>query len=362
MFSLFKSSTHAVDSSVGIDIGTTTIKAAELSGNGRGSYILSNYALLEVAGHLDHFNNALQSSSLRPLDSDLISYLTMIRTKAGFKTNHVIASLPSFTAFTTVLEVPLMSAGETDKSLSAQARDYIPIPISEVTIDWIKIGEKTYPDGSKKQQIFLVSIPNEKIESYTAMFGKAGFIMDGFEVEHISVARAVTTGNKQAMLIIDIGGRSTTFTVAKNGISLFAGQTDFSSGSLTQALATALNINPRRADTLKRQTPIVGGGGSHELSTIMVPIIDVILNEATRTRTGFETAFNEKIAGVILAGSGANMPGFDQYLTSQLNLPVTVADPLSSIGYPPEIATFSKQLGSTLTVAIGLALKKLTKS
>lgn len=361
MFSLFKSSTHAGDASVGIDIGTTSIKAVELSGNGKGSFSLSNYALLEVAGHLDHFNNALQSSSLRPLDSDLISYLSIMRSKANFKTNHVVASMPSFTAFTTVLEVPLMSTGETDKSISVQAKDYIPVPITEVSLDWIKIGEKTYPDGTKKQQVFLVSIPNEKIESYTNLFGKAGFILDGFEVEHVSIARALTAGTKQPLLIIDIGGRSTTFTVAKNGISLFAGQTDFSSGSLTQALATALNISTRRADTLKRQTTIVGGGGSHELSTIMVPIIDVILNEATRTRTGFEAAFNEKIAGVILSGSGANMPGFDEYLTGQLNLPVTIANPFGTIGYPPEIAVFRKQLGASLTVAIGLAMKKLNQ-
>jgi type IV pilus assembly protein PilM len=253
-----------------------------------------------------------------------------------------------------------MSAGETTRSLTSQARDYIPVPIEQVSLDWIKIGEKTHADGSRRQLIFLVSIPNEKIESYATIFGKAGFILDGFEVEHISTARALTPGLKQPLLIVDIGGRSTTFTVAKNGVALFAGQTDFSSSSLTQALATALNISPRRADNLKRQTTIVGGGGSHELSTILVPIIDVILNEANRTRMSYEQAFGEKIAGVILAGSGGNMPGFDSYLASQLNLPVTVSNPLSHIGYPPEIAAFSKQLGSTLTVAIGLALKKLT--
>lgn len=361
MFSLFKSSTHQGEVSLGIDIGTTTIKAAELSGNGKGAYTLSNYATLEVAGHLDHFNNALQSSSLRPLDTDLISYLSIIKEKGNFKTNHVTASLPSFASFTTVMEAPLMSSGETNRSLSAQAKEYIPVPMSKVTLDWIKIGEKIYPDGTKKQRVFLVSVPNEKIESYTSIFGQAGFILDGFEVEHVSVARALTANINEPTLVMDIGGRSSTFTVAKKGICMFAGQTDFSSSSLTQALATALGINPRRADTLKHQTTIIGGGGSHELSTIMVPIIDVILNEAGRTRTSFEAAFNEKVTSVILAGSGANMPGFGAYLTSQLNLPVSVANTLTNVGYPPEISAFSAQLGATLTVAIGLALKKFTK-
>jgi len=357
MFSLFKNSSTEIVS-VGVDIGTSSIKAVELTGNGKGVNSLSNYALLEVTGHLDHFNNALQSSNLRPLESDLISYLSIIKEHARFKTNHVAVSLPSFSAFTTVLEVPAASAGEISKTVATQVQEYIPLPANDVTFEWIPIGTKSYPDGAKKQQIFLVSIPNEKIENYTKVFNQAGFILDSVEVEHVSIARALSTSFKEPTLIIDIGGRSTAMTIVKKGVALFAGQTDFSSNSLTQALATALNISPRRADSLKRQTTIVGGAGNHELSTILIPIIDVILSEAKRTQDGFESTFSEKVASVIISGSGANMPGFQEYLSTRLNLPVIVADPLSEISFPPEMSAFSKPLGTTLTVAIGLALKK----
>jgi type IV pilus assembly protein PilM len=360
MFSLFKS-THSRSVALGIDIGTTNIKVAELTESAAGTYALSNYAILETSGHLEHFNNALQSSSLRPLDSDLISYLTLLKQNNSFKTDRAVASLPPFAALTTLIEIPMMSPGDTNKSLSVQVKDYLPVPINEVTLDWIKIGEKTYPDGTKKQQVFLVSIPNEKIENYARIFGQAGFILDGFEVEHVSLARALTRGVAAPTLIIDIGGRSTSFTVAKGGVALFAGQTDFSSNSLTQALATALNISPRRADVLKQQTVIVGGGGGHELSTILVPIIDVILSEANRALTGFQNTFHEKITSVLVAGGGASMPGLDTYLAKQLALPVTVANALTKVGYPPEIGPFSKELGSSLSVAIGLALKKLIR-
>lgn len=359
MFSLFRSTKARGEYALGIDIGTTSIKAVELKAEHKQIYMLTNYAMLEVVGHLEHFNNALQSSSLRPLEQDLINYLSLIKKESHFNTNHVIASLPSFAAFTTLLELPAGSPAEIGKSLSVQARDYIPLPLEEVMLDWIPIGTKTYPGGEKKQQIFLISIPHEVVERYTSLFSSAGFILDSFEVEHVSIARALTRAAKSATLIIDIGGRSTTFTVAKNGITLFAGQTDFSSNSLTQALATALNINPRRADKLKRETAIISGGGSHELSAILIPIIDVILNEAQRIRSGFENSFAEKIESLVLSGGGANMPGFSQYLTSQLNLPVQVAAPWTEIATPPEIEGFRSKLGTTLTVALGLALKKL---
>lgn len=358
--SLFSHS-HSSSVSLGIDIGTTNIKAAELSATGKDSFQLSNYAILETAGNLDHVNNALQSSSLKPLESDLVSYLQLLQREAKFKTNKVTVSLPAFTAFTTLLEMPEMGSKETVQSLTTEAKHYIPIPISTATLDWIKVGEKIYPDGSKKQLIFLVSIPNEKIETYHDIFAKAGLQLEAYEIENMSSVRALTWKLATPHLIIDIGGRSTALSVGTQGLLKYSGQTDFSSGSMTQALATALNVSARRADVLKRQTQIVGQGGNHELSTILIPIIDVIINEANRIKSGFESSYAQKVEGVIIAGSGANMPGFDSYLAKQFGLPVTTANPLGPLAFPPEITSFSKELSATLTVAIGLALKNLLR-
>lgn len=350
---------HHSNTALGIDIGTTSIKAAEVTSNGKGVFTLSNYALLEISGHLEHFNNTLQSSSLKPLESDIIDYLKLLKSKANFKTNHVTVSLPAFSAFTTLLELPMANSKETAQSLSQVAKNYIPIPIATANLDWIKVGEKTYPDGAKKQRIFLISIPNDRIEAYTQMFARAGFQIDSFEVENRSATRALTFKTDSPQLIIDIGGRSTSISVGQKGIIKYSGQTDFSSDSLTQALSSALNINPRRADTMKRQIPIIGQGGNHELSTILIPVIDVILNEAKRIVTGFESSYGQKIAGVILTGSGSNMPGFDAYVAEQMHLPVSSGNALTNCAYPVELESFAKHLGPTLTVAIGLALKNL---
>lgn len=342
---------------LGVDIGTTSIKAVELSKSSKGVFTLSNYALMEAYGHLERFNSALQSSSLKLLDSDIVSYLKVMMEKGGFSTKRVVASLPAFAAFTTLLELPLMSDREIGQSIAFQAKNYVPLPITTVTLDWIKVGEKQEPNGIKKQQVFLISVANEQIEKYTNIFRQAGLTLEALEIEGISVARSLTIGKPKPMLIIDIGGRSTALSVAQNGFLKFAGQTDFSSGSLTQSLATALNIGPRRAEDLKRQTLLMGGAGEQELSTIMVPIIDAILNEAKRVRTGFENGYRDQVAGVILAGSGANLLGLDKYASKQLGLPVTIADPLEHIAYPPEIAPIMKKLGPTLANAIGLGIK-----
>ncbi len=346
--------------SVGVDIGTTSIKAVELS-RIQGGIMLSNYCQIENTGYLERFNNSLQSSNLKPLESDLISYLTVLRQKGGLKTNRVSASIPAFVPLTTLLELPMMSSHDTLNSIPEAAKNYIPLPISTVTLRYIKVGEKTYPDGTKKQQVFLISIPNERIESYHRIFSQAGLELQDIEIEQESISRALTGFNSEPTLIIDIGGRSTAISVAEKGVLEYAAQTDFSSGSLTQALANALNISERRADQLKRQTLIIGKGGDHELSTIMIPIIDVIISEAQRVKTGFEKGYNRSIKKVLLAGSGANMPGFESYLAQQMQLAVSTGNALKSVSYPPELEPIAPLLGSTLAVAIGLALKSYGK-
>lgn len=352
--SLFKGGTY-----LGVDIGTTSIKVVELQKSGRGIFTLVNYAILETSGHLERFNNALQSSNLKLLDTDIIAYLKLLTRRTKFKTNRVNASLPSFSAFTTLLELPVMSDHEITQTVKFQSRNYIPLPISTVTIDWLKVGEREAPDGSRKQQVLLISVPNEQVEKYTDIFQQVGLTLETLEIEGISQARALTIGVEKPMLIIDIGGRSTTISVAKNGALKFTGQTDFASGSITHALGAGLSISDRRAEDLKRQTQLMGAGGEHELSTIMIPIVDVIINEANRVKSNFEGSYQEGIAGVLLSGAGANMNGLDAYIGQQLKLPAKRANPFENINYPPEIEPLAHTLGPTLTTAIGLCLKNL---
>jgi len=343
---------------VGIDIGTTSIKVVELTPTGKNKYYLSNYAVLETTNQFQHFNNSIQSSSLKPLESDLVSYLTLIKKELNLGSK-VYVSLPAFTSFTTIIEVPMASNKNIGKILSTSTENYIPLPVSTVTFDWKKVRENK---ESKTETIFVASTPNEKIENYYQIFKNSGFELEGYEIENIALARALTRKKSKPTLIIDIGGRSTSITIGESGMILYAGQTDFSSGSFTQALANALNISPRRANELKKTTLIVGGGGDHELSTVLIPLIDAILKEVVRIQEGFEKTFKSKVEEIVLAGAGINMPGLAEYITTKFNLPVVKANPLKEdITYSPEIEPINEKLGATLATAIGLALKKYDK-
>lgn len=353
---------HAARSiGVGVDIGTTSIKLVELQRMGE-TITLTNYAFLELSERGNALNNALQSSSLHPLAEDLGNFLLLLRRKMQPHEKRVTFALPTFIAQTALLDIP--QPGQSAKSLTQAvmqtAGSYLPLPLAETTIQWSEIGETTGADGTRQKKILFMAIPTERIDGYRSIVARAGFTPEEGELESISVARALTYKRDEPTLIIDIGGRSSTCTVAKQGKAYAVSQTDFSSDSATQAVAQALSISPKRAESLKRQSAVRLDAGNHELSTIITPIIGAILTEADRVKKIFEEATGEQLKKVLLCGAGSQLSGLEPYVSARLNLPAAHASAIGeTIMYPPELHAIVPELNAHLTVAIGLALKNL---
>ena len=270
----------------------------------------------------------------------------------------VVASLPSFTTFITLLEMPTMSAEDTAKAVVFQARQYIPLPVSEVTIDWLKVGEREDEEGVKKQQILLTSVPNERIRSYQSIFKAAGLKLIALEIESFSLARSLIANDPTPTILVDIGGRSTNIAVIDKSFWKYNGRTDFAGASLTQAIASGINIDIRRAEELKKRRGLTGAGGEYELSTLMFPYLDVIIEEVRRVKDFYEKEYLGKIERIILAGGGANLLGIENYFTERLGLPSVRGNPFGKINYPPQLEPVVNDLGPCLSVAIGLGIRQ----
>jgi len=357
-FGFFRKLTGSPPAYLGIDIGTNSIKVVQLERD-RGKAKLVDYAIFEATDHLERVNTALQTSALKLYDQEIADYLKLIIGKSRFIAKEVIASLPPFAVFSTVIDVPPMPPKELEQTLLFKAKQYVPLPMETVTIDWVKVGEKTAGDGTSLQQIFLVSLPNDQVQKYKRIFQLAGLNLTALEVEGFSLARALTRGDDEPVLIVDIGARSSTFLVARNGLLKSMGQSDFAGGSLTQSLASGLGINVRRAEDLKKQKGLTGLGYApeEELSTLLLPLLDVIISEVKRVKEGYESSYQQAVKKVILTGGGANLPGIEKYFSDQLGAVIVKANPFSQMQFSPKLEPLVSNIGPLLSVAVGLALK-----
>ncbi|MBI4094193.1 MAG: type IV pilus assembly protein PilM [Candidatus Liptonbacteria bacterium] len=345
---------------LGVDIGTTSIKVVEAR-RGRPLPELVNYGMLEASDYAGRTTSALQTSSLKLFEQETAELLGMTLAEMKPKSKEAFASLPLFSVFTTVLDFPEMSDAEIVKSIGFQARQYIPLPLSEVALEWMRVGN--YEDGQGKRHIavLLMSIPKEQIQKYRRMFQAVGLHLRALEVEPISAVRSLVGIDPASAVIVDIGSRSTAITFAERGRLTYSVQSDFAGASLTQALATSLHIHPRRAEELKKEKGVLGGGADYELSTILVPFLDVIINEVKKAQFSYAAQLPSasKPERVILTGGSANLPGLDAYFKRELGLPVGRAAPFGAFAYPELLEPVAKELNPFFSVGLGLVLRQL---
>ena len=346
---------------LGVDIGTTSIKVVELE---RGKQIprLVNYAALESQGSLMRTNRAFQTSTLKIFEDEVAEFLALTLHKMQPTTREVVASIPNFAAFMTPIRFPKMSPGELAQSMVLQAKQYIPMPISEVAIDWITVGEYKDENDTVYTHVFLIAVEQEQIRRYQHIFARAGLSLRALEVEALSVARALTANDPTPALILDIGSRATSLTIAEAGQPKFTSQSDFAGASLTQAISESLAINPLRAEELKRERGIMNTAPNYELSTIMAPFLDATIQEVRRALASYETQFSSarKVERIILTGGGANLLGIEKYFAPRFTIPVVKATPLARCEHSGTMEPIIPLLNPLMSVAVGLALRNLS--
>jgi type IV pilus assembly protein PilM len=271
-----------------------------------------------------------------------------------------IASIPVFGAFTTILKFPKMSDNELKQALIFEAKQYVPLPVSELAFDWQKIGEYEDEKGFKFNAVLLIAIPQDLIKKYQKIFHDAGLSLLALEIEPISLIRSLIFGDKTPTILVDIGSYTTSISLVKDGLLKFTSQTDFASASLTRAIASSLNINPLRAEEIKRERGILGVGADFELAQSMFPMLDIIINEIKRAEFNLKSNLGEEIQfeRIILSGGGANLLGIENYFTKQLNIKTFKAEPLIHFEYNSNLELLIKELNPILAVSLGLSLRE----
>ncbi|MEK7507927.1 MAG: type IV pilus assembly protein PilM [Patescibacteria group bacterium] len=362
IFKFFKNNLSLNSSYLGVDIGTTSIKVVEVERGGKLPRVI-NYGFLESGGYLARANQALQTSTLKLFEKEVVEFLRLILREMKTRSTEAVASLPVFSAFTTVLDFPDMSPADIEKAIPFQAKQYVPVSLSEVALDWMKVGEFTDERGFKHIQVLMVSVPQEQIKKYQKIFKLAGLKLSALELESLSLSRIFGGDDPTPTVIVDIGSRSTNVAFLEQGQFRFNTQSDFAGASLTQALATGLGITSLRAEELKKERGINGVGPGFELSTIMLPFLDAIIGEVKNSIFKYQNQFPQarKIERLMLAGGGANLSGIETYFGKEFNFPIVKAAPFAQFECHPNMTPMLSELNPLMSVALGLALQRFKK-
>jgi len=344
---------------IGIDIGTSSIKVVELER--RREKILSNYGVLGSEYFSSQSFQAREKGTLSIAEGNIIEALSAVLKEAGIKAREAFFAIPDYATFFTTFNLPPMPNQEIPEAVKYEAPRRIPLPLSEVTLDWQLIKGGPSQEGKTPLRILLVAVPNEVIAQYQRIAASVGLKIVALEAEVFALLRALVKYQDKSNIVclVDIGDRSTTINIVAQGILKVSYSFDVAGENFTKALAEALEIDKRKAEIIKRVYGFTDKKPA--IKELLAPMAEAILE---KMKTIFNEVYledKERVGKVIVAGGGAALPGFLDYLNKELDLPVELANPFIDIAYPPTLEEPLQNLGPGFTIAVGMALRGFSK-
>lgn len=331
-------------SKLGIDIGTTSIKAVQLRQEAGGFY-LESYGMVNVSYPPQADNT----------DFDVISetakILKELLARSQVTTKKAVVSLPNNIVFVSMIEMPKLSTKELKDAIEWEARRYVPLPLEEVTLSWSVLEEETL---EKSLKVLLTAVPTTVIDNYLKMFKLAGLTPLALEIEALALIRSLIGRRKDSFLLVDIGARNTSLNLVDKGFLRLSRNLAVGGETLTQTIAKNLNISFMRAEQFKKDLS-QDSATFQEIPKNLKLIIDTIKEEAVQLLKIFEVG-GTKIQEVIFCGAGAQFPKLVEYF-SDLDAKVVLGDALQFIAYSPEVKENLSQVSPGLAVALGLAMR-----
>lgn len=343
---------------LGLDISSSSIKVVQLRKEG-GVAVLETYGEIALGpyGELDvgQATNLSVEKSIEAL-KDLLKESNVTTKDCG-------VSIPFSTSLISFIEMPKLEEKELAKMIPIEARKYIPVPISEVQLDWFVIPEEDaeYYSGEKnkdKAHVLLVAIHNQILEKYRSILKGAELNPSFFEIEVFSTVRAAVDRGITPVAILDIGSSVTKIYIVEYGIVKSSNVINKGSQDITVALSKSGSMSFKKAEELKRELGVSGNDVEHTAQTSLLTI-DSLFAEAKKRILTYQREHNKNVGNIVLTGGGSGLKGIIDIAKKHFDVEVEVANPFSKVKTPAFLENVLLRAGPEFAVAIGLALRKL---
>src|SRR3989338_3076725 len=296
--------------------------------------------------------------------TDTSKLAAILREKLADKAFHYVAlALPEEKGFVRTIRIPQVAPEELREAISLQLEEYVPLSPEETSFAYHVLPE-TIPNS---MDVLIAAYPTQLITVYRDTMEQAKFIPVALEIESQAIARSVipTTEEKDATLVIDIGLTRTSFLFAKNGYTQLTSTIPIGGITMHESIRKALRVSETKAEQLKKDYGIGRAREGKDVYDALLPLITSIEEEIQRSVEFWrEEIYKEKktqkpaeLNRIYLCGREANLIGLPQYLSAQLQKPVSLPNvwinALPNQQVVPEIE-FRDSLG--YATSIGLAL------
>jgi type IV pilus assembly protein PilM len=338
---------------VGLDIGSSSVKAVELQKKGNSVQLMSlGYENLQpdtiVDGQIMELNNV----------SNVISN---IFSQHAIKTQRVAAGVSGHSVIVKNIVLPQMSEEELQESFSWHAEEHIPFDIADVNLDYQVTG-----NSADALHVLMAACKSDKIANVKQAIQLAGkqpviIDIDAFALQNCyELNYQPKTGEVVALL--NIGAATMNINILNGARSVFARDASVGGSQCTSLLQKELGLTFEQAEAVKRGMPLPEGVEPRPIQPIIETVSDILALEVKKTMDFYRATAEEggvAIQKILVAGGGSKLPGLASFLAKRFEIPVEDFDPFKKIEvdsrkFDPD---YMREIIPEMAVAVGLALR-----
>ena len=342
---------------VGIDIGTTAVRAVEMRDAETDHPVL-------VRCHEEPlpFGAVSRGEVLEP--AIVAAALKRMWSRGGFTTKDVVLGMGYHRMVVRNLTVPKMSLRRIRESLPFQVQDLLSFPTAEALLDFYPIAEVD-SEGESGPQIsgLLIAAMKDVVQSHIKVAKLAGLRTINVDINSFARSRAIHRGVivPDVVVQIDIGGGSSSVLISSNGVPQFVRVIPSGGNQLTKALRVRLGIDEEAAEVLKKRLglPEAEVAPDDEIAATIIREITSELLESLRNTVAYFTNNRPElpIDRIVLMGGGARLNGFGATLSELTRFPVVPAQPYGGLELGPDVNQADLENSEcTFVASLGLAL------
>ncbi len=338
---------------VGLDIGSSCIKAVELK-KSKGEIQVQSLGVEPLASDIVVDSMIVDSGSVS-------SAIAKIFSDHKIKAKSVATSVSGHSVIVKKISMQTMTDAELSETINTEAAQHIPFDIGDVHIDYQILSED---DGSPQMDVLLVAVKKDKILNYTNVLSLAGKSAAIVDIDAFALQNCYEYNYEPApgttVALLNLGASVMNINIVKGTTPLFTRDVSVGGNQYTDSLQKELDLGFDDAEQLKLGQK-VGTVSEDAKLPILQQVTEIIVLEIQKTFDFFRaTAAGEHIERVYLAGGSSKVPGLIEALRQEFSLPVEVLNPFQRInsasvgGVEAEIID---QNAGQLAVAVGLALR-----
>src|ERR1039458_2762382 len=298
---------------VGLDIGSTFIKAVELKSTKQG-YELVSFGL-EALAQDTVVDGAIMDA---PLVAGAISNIFEAQ---KIKTRNVATAVSGHSVIVKRVTLPIMTGEELYDRIHSEASQHIPFDIADVNLD-----HQLLESVDSQMDVLLVAVKKDKILNHTNVLAQAGKNSTVVDIDAFALQNCFEVNYDpdpgQTIALLNVGASVMNINIVRGGIPLFTRDVSVGGNQYTDALQKELDLSFEDAEKLKMGGTLAGVS-EEQRTAILRSVSDILILEIQKTFDFFRaTASGENIRRIVVAGGTARVPGLLDLLKEEFAMPV----------------------------------------